>query len=150
MKRTKMNQYDQQANRFLARYSVNVDIKLAESQSPPPWNTKHGHGRKYNITITQVARDEMVQFEFWGSIKMREEGSHPTAYDILACASSDMHYDHGGFSVAPLPKEALLAEGYDPKDYDLSYEQGERAEEFSKELLNFFSEEEQLVLVEIS
>lgn len=150
MKRT-LSKYDQQANRFLAQHSVNVDIKLAQHQTAPPWDDRgHGHGRKYDITITQVARDGQVEFPFWGSIKMREEGTHPTAYDILACISSDLYFESTEFNVAPLPKEALLEEGLDPKDYDLSYEQAKRAEDFSDELRSFFTEKEQEALGEIS
>lgn len=151
MKRhTQVSKYEQQANRFLARHSVNLDIKLAEDQGPPPWQNKGDYGRKYNIKITQVAREGSVEFPFWGSIHMRDEGTHPTAYDVLACLSSDLYFEPTEFNVAPLPADSLIEEGLDPSDFDMSFEQAKRAEEFSDELRAFFTEDEQKALSEIS
>lgn len=77
-----MNEYNEQAKKWLDDNSVKLKIELAPVQQPAPWSDRQS-GYKYNVTMTSSRG--AYHFPFWDSIANREEHKRPTAYDVLAC-----------------------------------------------------------------
>lgn len=101
-----MNEYDEQAQKFLRIHKVKLDIKKAEIQQPAPWSEGQS-GYKYDITMT-TSRGA-YRFPFWDSIHNRQTGKRPTAYDVLACldvweGSIDEFVDEFGYAEQPTSK----------------------------------------------
>lgn len=90
-----MNEYDKQANDFLKRNNLQFKAVLKDEKSPP-WSKQPMHGRHYVVTLsgsTPFGNKRKISFDFWGSIKDREDGViELRAYDVLACISSDVYY----------------------------------------------------------
>lgn len=87
------NKYKKQAQDFLEKYNLSINIQKAIPQKSPLWSNNKEHGINYWVTIHN--NNKSYSFDYWGSIADREKienGSsyeaskaHPTAYDILAC-----------------------------------------------------------------
>jgi hypothetical protein len=143
-----MSEYTKQANDFLTKHQLEFTAEPAGSM-PPPWHepptfrTKYPHGLRYAITIKRVGRGHCspISFDFWGSINDREKKKQPTAYDVLACISSDVN--------CPETFEDFCSEyGYD-EDSRKAFAQFETCAEFGKKLRAFFTEDEREELAEI-
>lgn len=113
-----VSEYDRQAKEFLDKFSLKVRVTEypEDAQDPPKWSipdkpikTKVGpmtHGLRYRVTIWHEGKPGRLAFDFWGSIAAREKLEYakaleerlvlpnvkPSAYDILACVSSDSTY----------------------------------------------------------
>lgn len=83
------NKYHEQAHNFLYDTNSRLIIRLAIPQKCPLWANcsggKHLHGKHYSI-ILKSPRD-IYTFDFWGSIKDKQDNKIPSAYDVLACLS---------------------------------------------------------------
>lgn len=102
-----MTDYKKQAQDFLKKHGLSINIEKAVPQKSPLWCEDGKHGINYWVTlytdckyladgtaITQ-SNSKCYGFDYWGSIADREKierGSvfeasraRPTAYDILAC-----------------------------------------------------------------
>lgn len=97
--------YHQQAETFLARNRIKFRATLSDSKTPT-WEGPHGH--HYRVTLSKPSREgthtrncvciacrigkrpsSRLAFDFWGSVNDAKAGKHPSAYDVLACISSD-------------------------------------------------------------
>jgi len=84
-----MNQYDQQAADFLAKYGITFSFKLANTKTPD-WKND---SRPVNHFIATLKRGKTrVSFDFFDSINNYEKGvKELRAYDVLTCCSSEIH-----------------------------------------------------------
>lgn len=136
------NEYDAQAETFLAKHGLLFKSRLAARQYAPPWNddTSAPHGWQYRVTITGEGRK--LAFDFWASIADREAGNRAVrAYDALACISSDV-YCPEDFA------EFCREYGYD-EDSRSALATFKRCAKFAKQLRDFFTPEELEALQEI-
>lgn len=140
-----MSEYEKAANAFLKRHAItfkaeHVGVKL------PPWNdgphtmTEDQHWRvTFKRTIGKSRRT--LGFDFWQSINATSKGQPVTAYDALACISSDFH--------CPETFKDFCSD----YDFDIDSRKAEqtfkRASAFAKRLRGFFSEEEAADLSEL-
>lgn len=137
--------YVNQANAFLERFGIVCKIREAIPQSAPAWAADgEKHGVKYWVVLTRHGKQ--VAFPFWGSIADRKEIElareqrrndfkwRPTAYDVLACISSDQH--------CPETFGEFCAEfGYN-SDSRKALAQFKRCRKFAKQLQAFFDTDE--------
>lgn len=132
MKTTTASTYDQQAIEFLNTHGLTCDIKLAPKQTPPNWcNPGEQHGTRYRVALSHPDR-ATLRFDFWGSIADAAKGEDPTAYDVLACISSDVH--------CPETFEDFCGEyGYD-EDSRKAEQTFHRCYKFGQQLRAFFPE----------
>lgn len=110
-----VNEYDRQAQTFLTSHGIKLRATLSNSKVAPWAGEETGERSHWRVTLSssnqqcpichQTSQDEFCQdciarnvknsrrlvFDFWGSIKDAEDGKEPTAYDILACISSDAY-----------------------------------------------------------
>lgn len=142
MKTNTVSQYDQQAADFLTTYGIAVDIKPAKEKAPAWVAPGEKHGHRYRVTLRHNNRPA-VSFDFWGSIKDREDGNRPSAYDVLACISGDVN--------CPENFADFCAEyGYD-EDSRKAEATFKRCHAFGVQLREFFPEgEERDALCEIA
>jgi len=98
------NEYHTQADTFLASNGLKFRATLSDSKAPA-WSKGEQHGHHYRVTLSRDSaakryakggRDlsrlpTRLTFDFWGSIADAQKGTHPHAYDVLACLSSDVH-----------------------------------------------------------
>lgn len=80
-----MNEYIEQAHKFLRDSATTIQIKKADIQTAPRWSKDGQHGYKYQVTLKRNRGN--YTFDFWDSIANRQEDKKPTQYDILACLS---------------------------------------------------------------
>lgn len=149
-----MNEYHEQAEKFLADNGIKFRATLSDSK-PPAWvneaeDGKHGH--HYRVTLSrgeipawkaanQCQLNRLV-FDFWGSIADAEAGKTDIhAYDVLACVSGDL-------SCPDTFKDFCGDYGYDT-DSIKAKQMFTRCSNFAKRLRAFFTEQEQEQLQEI-
>ncbi len=135
-----MSQYIAQANRVADEIGLKVSIEKAAKQIVPDWSEDRNgiahHGTKYRVTLK--CNGEAISFDFWGSIKDKEEGKTPSIYDVLSCVSSDMNM--------PTTADEVRQEiGSDMKPY-----QCKAIAAFAKKLQAFFTSSQRDALSEIS
>ena len=95
-----ISSYEGKALEFLAKHGIHFRAVLAKVQKAPAW-VKDGsaHGLQYRVTLSRKTRPGGVNavhvsplpFDFWDSIAAKEKGEIPSAYDVLACISGDVH-----------------------------------------------------------
>jgi len=100
-------EYDQQAEDFLAQNAIGFRAKHRGDKCPK-WGgyepkPRHGgecrqcgtiHGDRYRVTLWRIGwggPGGTVSFDFWDSHKNASDGKALTAYEVLACISSDVH-----------------------------------------------------------
>lgn len=98
------------------------------------------HGNHYHITLSQ-GRQRRLSFDFWGSIRDKEDGKHPTAYDVISCISGDLH--------TPVTFDDFCAEYGYSTDSRETLATWERCLTFSRRLKAFFTSEKRAELSEI-
>lgn len=128
-----MSAYEAQANKFLTDHGITLKAAYIGCKCPR-WcdDTKHVHGAKYRITLKRSGKS--ISFDFWNSYDDMRKGRDPSAYDVLACISSDYH--------APDTFENFCAEyGYD-EDSRKALATFKAVERMSIKLRSFLSEEE--------
>jgi len=139
-----MSEYEKQAQEFLAKYNIKFKADYRDATCPP-WEkdekeTKHIHGDRWRITLQ--ARGKQIGFDFWNSFNDSQSGKDPTAYDALACISSDVH--------CPETFEEFCGDyGYDT-DSRKAEKTFQRVSAFSRKLRSFFTDDEIEALSEIS
>lgn len=93
-------------------------------------------GERYPFTLTRTETPDALSFDFWGSIHDAENGREPSAYDVLACISSDCFMPDDPDEVAeecgPMKPSQAIA-----------------VVEFGRKLRAFFTEAEQAAVAEI-
>jgi hypothetical protein len=138
-----MTDYEKQAADFLGARGLHFAALQAREQAAPPWaKVGEDHGTKYRITITRSKTGASISFDFWGSIKDCEDGTKPTAYDVLACISGDAN--------APETFEDWCGDyGYDT-DSRAAYATWERCKAFAAKLQHFFSADDLAALSQIN
>jgi hypothetical protein len=154
MKTNEISQYDQQATDFLTKYGIKFRATLSNSKTTP-WNEDGEDRNHYRITLSRPARLGKVEgaslpmlmpsarlvFDFWGSIADARENKHPSAYDVLACISSDAY--------TPETFADFCAEyGYESGSIK-ALQKFRRCSTFAKRLRAFFTESELSDLAEI-
>ncbi len=88
------SEYDLQADQFCETFTVEVKLTKypPEMQDAPHWADDGKHGNRYRVKVSHPGLSAAkLSFDFWGSIRDREQNKHPSKYDILACLSSDSH-----------------------------------------------------------
>ena len=91
-------EYQTNAEQFLERYGIRFAVAFVDTSCPPFCNdSKHIHGQKYRVTL--IRKGLHIQFHFWNSWNDAQSNRPPSEYDVLACASSDIHCpsDFGDF-----------------------------------------------------
>lgn len=171
-----MNNYEQQANEFLADCRVTFKIEKAVPQTCPAQSrcesyiyrigTKgvrvpHNHGIKYNASFTKGGK--ILNIPFWSSLHdtydkaaktvINDHMKHnvvndpkdvtkPTAYDVLACVSGDVHAHNMTFDD--------FCSMFDYSNDSISAKQSyESVCDLSRNLSRFFTSEELEKLQEI-
>ena len=138
-----VSSYEQQALDFLAKHGITFRATLAKVQKSPSW-AKDGeaHGLNYRITLSRKGRPGGVNavhasplsFPFWDSVAAKEKGETPSAYDVLACISGDVH--------CPDTFADFCSEyGYD-EDSRAAHATFKRCTAFARRLRAFFTEKE--------
>lgn len=157
-----MNEYHEQAEKFLTANGIKFRATLSDSK-PPPWSSEPGshpsgelHGHHYRVTLSrskpsyrlyeEIAEQPKplyrLTFDFWGSIADAEAGKTDIQpYDVLACISGDVS--------TPDTFEDFCSEfGYDT-DSIKAKQMFTRCSNFASRLRAFFTEAEQQQLQEI-
>ena len=162
----KRNEYDEQAEKFCKDFGFEVKAAFKGDRCPPWDDDKHCHGDRYRVTIkrSQVKVIKFsdtetcpnghknclspgcylnkkgcptsISFDFWNSLNDSQKGERPSAYDILACISSDV-------SMPTDPDELISEIG------PMKVKQALASCEFTKRLQAFFTEAEISALSEI-
>ena len=132
--------YQKQANDFLKKHGLTLKAIPTDSGKCPPFcDGKHIHGDEHKITIRRGRQS--ISFKFWNSLNDSQNGKAPTAYDVLACISSD--------SSCPETFEDFCGDyGYD-EDSRKAEKTFKILSAFARKLCAFFSEEELTDLSEI-
>lgn len=81
-------EYEAQAERFLKEFDLIFKVAFKGDRCPPWGDSGHTHGDRYRVTVKR-ANGKSISFDFWNSLKDVQENKRPTAYDVLACISSD-------------------------------------------------------------
>ena len=129
--------YEKQAADFLARFNLKMTIKEGDGHAPP-WSKAAVDGTHYRVKIarTNTKFNGSISFDFWGSVHDAETGRTPTAYDVLACISSDVYMpttpDEVAEEIGPMPPSQAIA-----------------AARFARRLQTMFTDTEQKALAEI-
>jgi len=96
------SEYETQAETFLQSNGIKFRATLSNSKSAAWDDGKDGERNHYRVTLSKTLRLKMPEgtrqipacrltFDFWGSINDAQQGKHPTAYDVLARISGDVH-----------------------------------------------------------
>lgn len=144
MKTTTRTPYDEQAAAFLADHGLTFTIEPHADPQPPAWLERpdEDHGDHFAVTLTREDdMDTTLTFDFWGSINDRNHGNTPSAYDVLACISSDFY--------CPDNFEDFCAEYGCDEDSRRAFALFERCADFAAKLRAFFTEDEAAALSEI-
>jgi hypothetical protein len=131
--------YDAQARQFLTRHGLALRVTLSDSK--PANFTPAGH--HYRVTLwRENGESARLVFDFWGSANDAKEKRDPSAYDVLACLSSDVN--------TPETLADFIAEFGGDSDSISTRQTFNRANRFAKQLRAFFTAEERGELAEIS
>lgn len=152
-----MNEYHEQAEKFLTANGIKFRATLSDSK-PPPWTdtdkpwTELKTGHHYRVTLSRgdipawkaanQCGAKRLTFDFWGSIADAEAGKTDIQpYDVLACISGDV-------STPDTFKDFCSEFGYDT-DSIKAKQMFTRCSNFASRLRAFFTEAEQQQLQEI-
>lgn len=122
---SKESEYERHAKEVLKKHGIKLSIRRGDYKDPT-WEGSHGD--HYKVTVTRKG-DKRISFSWWGSVAMMQDGTEPTAYDILACISSDSGYPTD-------PDEVIQELG------EMPIKQARATARFAEKLQTFFSEEE--------
>jgi hypothetical protein len=130
-----------QAQAFLDQHKLKLRTTYKADKCPLWCDGNCQHGDRYRITISRKA-ESRLSFDFWNSQNDSAEGKEPTAYDVLACISSEVH--------CPNTFSEFCSEfGYD-EDSRKAPAMFRRCDSFATRLRAFFTEEELKALSEIN
>ena len=130
-----INPYLKQACDFLKKHSIRFKVKRGIKGKVPPWgepnkqlNLPVSCGDHFRIVLEKL--DNIIVFDFWNSIKAKENDEIPNEYDVLACISGDIN-------CADNFKDFCADYGYNI-DSRQDYQTFLRCKAFAKKLNNFF------------
>ena len=127
-----MNEYEESAYKFLTRNKIHFSFECL-GEIPANWQPS---GLCYQVTMKKFTpTNKQITFKFWDSIHNMNQDIEPTAYDVLACISSEIYYTD--------PKE-IISEGLTE-----SMKQARMIAKFAARLQKFFTPSEQAELSEI-
>lgn len=145
-----MTDYQKQANDFLERNGLHFRAVRSAVQKCPSWSgdtkisgncgvCRSTHGDCYKVSLSGDQR--RITFPFWNSAHAVQTGEPLTAYDVLACISSDAY--------CPDTFEDFCGEfGYEP-DNRKAFALFKRCAAFAEQLRKFFTADELEQLGEI-
>lgn len=123
-----MTEYEELAYKFLTKYKIKMTITLLGNR-PARWTP---HGLCYQVTMRKFTpTNKQCSFRFWDSLANKEQEEFPTAYDILACLSSEISFDD--------PEDIVEELGGTLTDAKITAR-------FAKKLQKFFTPQEQIDL----
>lgn len=129
-----VSSYEQNALDFLAKHGITFCASGANTTRAPWAKTGEPCGYHYTITLAKEKTLSDLSFDFWGSVNDAKTAKRPTAYDVLACISMDIH--------CPSTFADFCAEyGYD-EDSRAAHATFKRCATFARKLRAFFSEKE--------
>ena len=140
--------YDIQAEEFLAKFNITLEVRRAAFPECPRWDMgkcakgRHTHGEKFNGQFSRGTEGKPVHgtaplgFDFWGSLNDAEKGKRPSHYTVLACVSSDI-------SCSTDPDEVHAEFG------DMKPSQAQAIADHARKLQSFFTGAERAALAEI-
>lgn len=132
--KTETSNYNEQAKSFLTKWGIDFSVKRGADKCPPFCDGKHIHGDQYRVTLKRPLNGKRLTFPFWNSQHDSLAGNEPTAYDVLACISSDLGCPQGF-------EEFCSEYGYD-EDSIKAMKTFTRCRTFSVKLNAFFDNEE--------
>lgn len=152
-----MNEYHEQAEKFLNANGIKFRATLSDAK-PPPWkNDRAQHelndvNHHYRVTLSrgEISRtglrpsvlEKRFTFDFWGSAADAKAGKTDIhAYEVLACISGDVN--------TPDTFREYCAEMGDSEDSIKALQTFRRCHNFAKRLRAFFTEQEIEQLQEI-
>lgn len=137
-----MSDYEAQANKFLADYGFTFRAAYQGGKCPLWCDGGCCHGDQYRVTLKRTGdARKSVSFDFWNSLNDSQQGKTPSAYDVLACISSD-YYTPDTF------EDFCSNYGYD-EDSRKAEQSFKAADKFARKLRAFFTEAEATALSEI-
>ena len=144
--------YEKQATDFLTRHGLKLRATFKGDRCPP-WAGDPGrkvggecpdcgtiHGARYRVTIWRQGGGRLT-FDFWNSLQDSQDGTTPTAYDVLACISGDYY--------TPETCEEFCGEYGEDTDSRKALALFRRCDRFARRLRAFFTEAEAEALGEI-
>lgn len=127
-----MNEYEERAYKFLTRNKIYFRFECL-GELPANWQPS---GLCYQVSMKKFTpTNKQISFKFWDSKYNQENGIEPTAYDVLACLSSD---------ITLIDPEEIISEGLTD-----SMKQARMIARFAARLQKFFTPSEQAELTEI-
>ena len=147
--KTTPNQYDTQAEQFLASNGIKFRATLSDTKTPA-WSDNDKHRHHYRVTLYSVCAPDRgnhdtrrIVFDFWSSIADAEKGIKTVRpYDVLACISGEVH------SPETFADWCSKYDG-DSADSIKALQAFRRCSAFAKRLRAFFTEAELEQLAEI-
>ena len=130
-----MSEYEKKANDFLTANGIKFRATFKDAKCPPYCDGKHIHGERYRVTLHRPGQPGRLSFDFWNSQHDMEAGEQPTAYDVLACISSDLNCPESF-------KEFCGEYGYE-EDSRKAYATFKRCASFAKRLNAFFTDDKE-------
>lgn len=141
------SEYTKQAQAFLDRNGINCRIALSDTKTAPWSDGENRH--HYRVTLSKRGQGRSFDnqprrlvFDFWGSLNDAGNGLHPTAYDVMACISSDA-------TCAETFKD-FCADFGESEDSIKALQLFRRCSKFAKRLRDFFTAAELEQLAEIN
>ena len=89
-----MSEYETKAQAFLDKFGLKFRATM-KGDCCPPYCGEDGrgcvHGDRYRVTIWRGKGGRRLSFDFWNSLNDCQQGKEPTAYNVLACISSNVN-----------------------------------------------------------
>lgn len=129
-----MSKHDQLAQSFLDRFELAIHADHAGDDCPAWCDGKnHIHGKHFEVAVMSKIAERELRFDYWSSLKRKEEGDPPSEYEILFC----------------LAHEIYCLEDFNEDEFDAyGKEKVEAMMQLHDSAKFFFSEEEMLALKE--
>lgn len=137
-----MSDYEAQATKFLADHNLAFRAAYQGDKCPMWCDGGCRHGDRYRVTLRRMGdARRSVSFDFWNSLNDMQSGKAPSAYDVLACISSDYYTPE---TLADFCSEY----GYD-EDSRKAEQTFKASDKHARKLRAFFSKAEAEALSEI-
>jgi hypothetical protein len=82
--------YNKQAEEFLKKYKLNLSVRKAIPQKAPLWtDNEKEYGIHYAVSLSNIS-GKHYDFDYWGSVKDKEDNKGATHYSILACLDTQL------------------------------------------------------------
>jgi hypothetical protein len=131
---TDTSEHVAKAQAFLRRFGMCFSATFHDNQMPPSWLDGGPHGDRYKIILSRRSPRKQMSFDFWNSQADSQAGKAPDAYDVLACAASDIN--------CPDVFEDFCSEYGYSEDSRHAYAMFGRCAKFAERLQAFFDTDE--------